>query len=312
MQYLKTIYKTAVYFYKKGIPSHILYFGDSLGDNLLITTIARELNNRGHKNIWVKCNHSFLFYNNNDVKLVLPYNAILSTSILKLLNVKMVKLKYTTYLPFEDRDIAPSKHIILKFMDSLLLKGSIINRPVVNLTEIEKAFGKFGNLQISMCTSSITATAPMKNKEWYTNRYQQIINLLSSTYTFVQIGSKNDEPLANVIDMRGKTTVRETASILYHSTLLVSHVGFLMHLARAVDCRSVIIYGGREHPNQSGYSCNSNIYQKEECSPCWQHNRCDFDKKCMDKISVKMVINEMENQFSISNATLDIDILRNT
>jgi len=29
-----------------------------------------------------------------------------------------------------------------------------------------------------------------------------------------------------------------------------------MHLARAVDCRAVIVYGGRERPEISGYICN--------------------------------------------------------
>lgn len=309
MHYLKTIYKTVVYFLKKGIPSHILYFGDSLGDNLLITILARELNNRGYKNVWVKSDHLLLFENNKDLKLVLSYKAVLSTTILKLLNVKMVQLKYTTYIPIEDRDIAPDKHIILKFMECVGLKGSIINQPIINLTDLEKEFGKFGSLQISVCTSSITATVPMKNKEWYTNRYQEIINLLSDTYTFVQIGSKNDAPLRNVIDMRGKTTVRETASILYHSTLLVSHEGFLMHLARAVNCKSVIIYGGRISPQQIGYSCNSNIYQKEECSPCWRNNTCEYDKICMQNISTNRVLKEIELQLSAGKQDLEIDIL---
>lgn len=309
--FVQTIIKTLKYFLKSGVPSHILYFGDSLGDNLLITTIARELNNRGYKNIWVKCNRPLMFENNKDIKLVIPLNTLLSSLLLKTFSVKVCQLKYTEYIEAEDRDLIPNKHIILKFMECLGLQGNIQNKPMLNLYNKEKQFGKFSKNQITICTSSNATIIPMKNKEWYTARYQQIVNTLKTKYQFIQIGVADDEPLENVIDMRGKTTIRETASILFQSKLLVSHVGFLMHLARAVDCGSVIIYGGREHPNQSGYSCNSNIYQKEDCSPCWQHNRCDFDKMCMDKISVEAVIKAIQFQIVNSEQELEIDILIN-
>ena len=46
------------------------------------------------------------------------------------------------------------------------------------------------------------------------------------------------------------------------SLAFVGQVGFLMHLARAVDCRAVIVYGGRETPAQSGYPCNENLYSR--------------------------------------------------
>jgi len=63
-----------------------------------------------------------------------------------------------------------------------------------------------------------------------------------------------------------------------------------MHLARAVDCRGVIVYGGRENPSVSGYECNENLMGKTPCSPCWQRNRCDYDRECMRIISASQVI----------------------
>ena len=86
-------------------------------------------------------------------------------------------------------------------------------------------------------------------------------------------------------DLRGKTTLRESAAILSRSLAFVGQVGFLMHLARAVECRAVILYGGREHPSQSGYSCNENLYSEVGCSPCWRLNSCPYDKECMRRIS---------------------------
>ena len=67
-----------------------------------------------------------------------------------------------------------------------------------------------------------------------------------------------------------------------------------MHLARAVETRSVIIYGGRLKAWQSGYPCNENIETNPDCSPCWQNNHCDYDRKCLKEISVNDVLEAIE------------------
>ena len=63
-----------------------------------------------------------------------------------------------------------------------------------------------------------------------------------------------------------------------------------MHMARAVDCPSVIVYGGRLRPDQIGYICNENLYTPMACAPCWREHRCDFDRACMDAITAPDVI----------------------
>ena len=107
------------------------------------------------------------------------------------------------------------------------------------------------------------------------------------------------------MDLRGQTSLRETAAILASSQLFVGQVGFLMHLARAVDCRSVIVYGGRETPEQSGYPCNVNLYSPVACSPCWRLNSCPFDRICLDMINADDVIAGVEQQVARAGATLE-------
>jgi ADP-heptose:LPS heptosyltransferase len=106
----------------------------------------------------------------------------------------------------------------------------------------------------------------------------------------VQLGAASDPPLANVRDLRGRTTIREAAAVLAGSRLFIGMVGFLMHLARAVGTRSVIVYGGREHPSQSGYRVNTNLFTELPCSPCWYWNRCPYDRECMRRITAADVI----------------------
>jgi ADP-heptose:LPS heptosyltransferase len=80
-----------------------------------------------------------------------------------------------------------------------------------------------------------------------------------------------------------------------------------MHLARAVDCPSVIVYGGREPPSLTGYSCNQNVTRTPVCSPCWQRNRCDFDRVCLEDIAAEDVIAAIEHALSAPRTSLAVD-----
>jgi hypothetical protein len=294
-----------------GAPSHIICFGDSLGDNLLLTTLCQALNKRGDRKIWVKSDHDFLFTNNPNITLVLPFKTLLSTAILNVFKIETVYPKYTAYSAATDRDEVPEKHIVLKMADTLDLKGEIPNKPVLCLESDEERKGRFALGKIVIATSTSGARFPMQNKEWLPERYQQIVDRFANRYEFIQLGANEDFPLSGVLDLRGKTTIRESAAILKNCLLLVTHVGFLMHLARAMDCRAVIIYGGREKPRQSGYPCFGNISSDTECSPCWLHNRCDYQKKCMTMISADIVQEAMSEQLKLQSVPLTTDLLYN-
>jgi hypothetical protein len=308
---LKTILFTLNNIRKFGIPTHIISFGHSLGDNLLLTTLAAELYGRGYKNVWIKCDHNYLFDNNPHIKLVLPFNALLSTSILRIFKAQLVHPVYTKYHSETDRDEIPEKHIILKMADCLELTGSIKNKPAIFLTHQEAEQGAYHKKQIAITCSTSGAIVPMSTKEWIPERYQQVVDLLYKEYDFIQLGTRNDPPLKNVTDLRGKLTIRESAAVLKKSLLVITHVGFMMHLARAVDCRAVVIYGGRETPGQSGYSCFKNIYSNVACSPCWLHNACPFEKQCMAMITAEHVKDAVIQQVQLYGQALNTDVLLN-
>jgi ADP-heptose:LPS heptosyltransferase len=95
--------------------------------------------------------------------------------------------------------------------------------------------------QIAIQSTTRAAATPLHNKEWLPERFQAVVNALSGQLNFVQVGSSGDPKLDNVIDLRGKTTLRQAAAVLARSRLFVGLVGGLMHLARAVDCSAVIV-----------------------------------------------------------------------
>lgn len=82
-----------------------------------------------------------------------------------------------------------------------------------------------------------------------------------------------------------------------------------MHLARAVECPSVIVFGGREAPWQTGYICNSNLYSAVPCAPCWLSNNCDFDRQCMSSISVADVVSAIRQMLEKPRNPLAVETI---
>jgi hypothetical protein len=80
-----------------------------------------------------------------------------------------------------------------------------------------------------------------------------------------------------------------------------------MHVARAVECPSVIVFGGREAPWQTGYICNFNLYSAVPCAPCWRSNTCEIDRQCMRDISVDDVVSAIRQMLERPRNPLPIE-----
>jgi len=77
---------------------------------------------------------------------------------------------------------------------------------------------------------------------------------LARDFKLVQLGTAADPALPVDKDLRGRTSLREAAAILAASEVFIGLEGFLTHLARAVDCPSVVVQGGRARPETFGYA----------------------------------------------------------
>lgn len=281
---------------RHGRPELFISFIGGIGDDLLCTVMFRELRQRNQRKFWVMTRHPEVFRYNDDIKVVVPHY-VQYGDLMKRLNVKVVNPWYTNYNPAYDRDDPfPEQHIISIMCQKVGILGPITLKPHFVLHESEKEQGQVVRRQIAIQSSGLAARHAMANKNWFAERYQSVVSSLKFKYDFVQLGSPSDPPIEGALDLRGKTTIRQTAAILSRSLAFVGQVGFLMHMARAVDCRSVIIYGGREKPSQSGYTCNENLYSEVGCSPCWRLNSCPYDKECMRRISAADVVSAVEIQ----------------
>jgi ADP-heptose:LPS heptosyltransferase len=100
-------------------------------------------------------------------------------------------------------------------------------------------------------------------KWWDHARYQAVVDRFRGRILFVQIGEAHHHhrPLDGVIDLRGKTDLRQLIRLVHHAQGVVGPVSLAMHLAAAVEVRpgmpknrpSVVVAGGREPPHWEAY-----------------------------------------------------------
>jgi hypothetical protein len=281
-----------------GRPRHVVHFyGKSLGDDLMCTAVLREMRRRGYRSIWMMSRFPELFDGNADVDRVVPHDQRYERYA-QWMRGRSWYIHYGGHDHERDVSAIPEQHIIAKMCASCDLTGEITLRPYLHLTAEERAVGRLAPRQIVVHSSGLSAHSAMRNKEWVRGRMQQVVHALRDEYTFVQLGAPSDPKLDGCVDLRGRTTTRHSAAIVAGSVLTLAQVGFLMHLTRAVDRPAVIIYGGREQPWQTGYSCNTNLYSDLPCAPCWHWNKCDnpIERECMQRISVEQVVHAVRER----------------
>ncbi len=124
-------------------------------------------------------------------------------------------------------------------------------------------------------------------KWWQTERYQRVINHFRGRIQFVQIGEygHHHPRLDGVIDLRGRTNLRELIRLVYHSQGVLCPVTGVMHLAAAIETRPgqpanrpcVVIAGGREPAHWEAYP-NHQFIHTTGVLPCCTEGGCWKDR----------------------------------
>lgn len=305
--------KSMALVFRHGLPDIMLQFLGGIGDELLLTAVARELKRRSpNLRIWQVSHGAELLDHNPNYSRTFNWNHW-PLRYSNLLNNRRCKIDgYATAVIQGELYVPPTEHIIAIMSRKAGITGQVSIKPDVFLSEAEKQKGTFAKGAIVVHYPGENTYAHIrKNKLWDLRKFQKVVqmvaagNMRGKKYPLIQLGTPGDPLLDGTIDLRGRTTLRESAAILYNCETFVGHVGFLMHLARAVDCRAVIIYGGHEHSFQSGYVANENLESNIECAPCWRLNTCEYGRKCMEMISVDDVLEAIQKAVSRKGMPLE-------
>jgi len=290
-----------------GFPRHIFTGAGGIGDAVLCTTVLHEFKKRNPSSrIGMHTPYVSLFDRNPDAGFIIPPARALVSGFLHA-GLDFTRLAYSSYDPATDRDTPLKEHILATICRIAGITGTIDLRPYFFLSPAELAAGRRFEKQIAIQSSSLGSLYTMANKAWLPDRFQWIASRLVPEAPLIQLGSPEDPPLEGALDLRGKTTLRESAAILANSLIFLGGVGFLMHLARAVDCRSVIVYGGRETPELTGYIANANLTGPTPCSPCWLRSKCDFGHECMNMIPAESALEAAQKLIALHGTPLETE-----
>ncbi len=249
-----------------------------MGDTVMCTTVAHELRRRGVKNIWLETRWADDFADQSVFDGTMPQTYETEWFVQRL-GGKIIYPAYARALLEEDREIAPQGHILGEMCRQSGALGEITLRPYF---EVETK--RYRHVPKDFIAISGVGAHAVLTKNWFQDRFHALAGILRKGIPLVQLGGLSEPLIAGADDLRAQTDLRQAARILKQARCYIGEVGGLMHLARAVDCPSVVIYGGREAPSQSGYSANINLTGKVSCSPCWIIKNCPHNMDCMNLI----------------------------
>lgn len=304
----------------------VLLHTQAPGDAVMLTAAIRDLHLNYPRQFQtdVRSFHPDLWLNN-------PYLSKLSKTDSEIIECHYPLIHKSNFLPY---------HFIHGYIDYLNSQLDLQIKPTafkgeVHLSDEEKNEPS----QVNVITGNQNpfwlivsgGKSDFTTKWWSAERYQQVVNYFKGKIQFVQVGEKAHyhPPLNNVIDLRGKTTLRQLLKLVYHSQGIVTPVSLLMHLAAAVENKSnpialrpcVVIAGGREPAHWEEYPGHQFIHTIGAL-PCCATGGCwksrtkqlgdgDVNDKpekicvnvvndlphCLDMIKAKTVIERIEMYF---------------
>jgi ADP-heptose:LPS heptosyltransferase len=275
----------------------LLRTGLGVGDILLATGVLEALARVHRKKFIVETRYPELFLHNPHVAAIWPAERR-TELVRKYLDRRLLwRVGSAVNAWFDRRTIKPTypfpcrnKHLIDAMAESAgvqLLPHE--RRPFVYLTKEEIEEQRWAKGWIAVQSSSSTYWTP--NKNWVPGRMQQVVDALREEgYEVVHLGLPEDEALKGVKDMRGKNTLRTNAAVLANVMLFVGLEGGLVHLARAVNTKSVVIYTHYTLPEETGYAENVNLRAANDDEACWRREACNSCSKYGRTIAVQHVL----------------------
>ncbi|MDR3244724.1 MAG: hypothetical protein LBT79_08260 [Elusimicrobiota bacterium] len=299
-----------------------LYFTwNGLGDNLALLYAAELYYKANNKKVLISSNIPELYENCFGVDLIESFtindirkNEEVLIDTLARYGIQPIFIHALDYKesfdnPGRNNQTWADKHFFARYCERFGLSETIEINPRIILTEQEKKYGRvFKDNQIAIMSNGL-----QKYKTFPIAKMQELVDVLKDKYNFIQIGLSNDVKLKNVLDYRGKVSIRQIASILYNSNLFVGNISGFMHLARAVSCKSVIAYSLAESLNYDSYPCNKNVFSASGCNACAMRFRyprigiCYDNYSCIKNINVKDMIDAVCQAMSENKGYLETE-----
>jgi heptosyltransferase-2 len=140
-------------------------------------------------------------------------------------------------------------------------------------------------------------------KCWLPDRFRDLtLSLLEQpNYRIVYFGDRAGTSLVNdicsamperVINMAGKTNIRELAALIKCCRVLLTNDSGPMHMSAALGVPPLALFGSTSDVRTGPYKLGRVIHKHVECSPCYKRV-CPIDFRCMKRIEVDEVLRNL-------------------
>tara|TARA_B110000211_G_scaffold225853_1_gene278658 strand:- start:2244 stop:3296 length:1053 start_codon:yes stop_codon:yes gene_type:complete len=188
----------------------------------------------------------------------------------------------------------------------------------VNIDKDENVLHRFQLRKHKYIVVQVGAANGAKSaKKWSIDNFKGLIGKINTNYPDYQVTLVGDladyqndiKSLEGVgldfINTAGLTSINEVVNLLYFSELVVSHDSGIMHLANALNCNLIALYGPTDYTRTRPLGQKSTVlYSKTSCF-CKMYNfggnEIDLHHQfpnCMSGISVKNVMDEVDKLIS--------------
>lgn len=256
----------------------LCYTGGGLGDELMLTAVAAEARKLGRP-LSILTNRPEVWEGNPDpVQIVTNIERWFRVYFRKFVRTEIKHLPYTN---------STHQHI-----------GELIGRNIgIQLPERWRpVFRPRSPLTIPagsivVQNSCRGAQFSAYTKEWPYERWNVLVErLLAQGHPVVQLGTPVDPLIPGATDLRGRTDLPQAAGVLEHARLFIGLESGLMHVAAAVGAPSVIVYGGRSRPWETGYPWHWHVANTTiPCAGCALNTGCPHEMECMNEIGLEAV-----------------------
>jgi heptosyltransferase-2 len=220
--------------------------------------------------------------------------------------------KLISQLPAPSSQLPASVHQIHEYLHLAAALGAnpepLPPQLFVTPGETEAAKKKFGLVEIAQPIFGLNPGAEYgPAKRWPVERFiaaaREIQNRTNCAWLI--FGGKNDSPTANqiasqlpsanshLLDLSGKTSLRELMSLLKTCRVLLTNDSGPMHVAAALGTPVVAPFGSTSPeltgPGLPGDTRHRLLKSGVPCSPCFRRE-CPIDFRCMNGIAVKHVV----------------------
>ena len=283
----------------------IFRFGKSVGDQLCLTAVIKNIKDSYNCNIILFTNYPALFLNNPNFYKIFYFKNFF---LIKIVNKALKYLEGNYILEYRAREkkninyfMSDRGHQHLATVHADHFK--IYNNNKINCEffftdeEISLMKKKYNFKKKFALVQSEAKKTFTPNKNWFPDRFNEVIKNIVFV-DWVQVGFDTDYKINGASDLRGLTNIRELAYLVSKCEFILCLEGFLNHLASCFKKKAFVVTSGFVPKEIIQYENSIFIKAKIKpvCDPCYLLIKCPIKNyPCMSGILAKDVINKINN-----------------